>query len=194
MKNHKMRYVYSMTLSFLAVFLFGSVVSADYFSGNRKNGAKPLAYYHSSVADNGYTSHYDAGRAYWNGNSKVNIVKTETNSVVSRPDVYYIGNTSIAGFFGQTIAYTSSGDITTADSYWDYTTVFMYDNTMRAKGSDYSAPTVKYNAAHEIGHSIKMAHVPFPYNSVMVQGWRSVPSAITTYDSEQVDSKWASFP
>lgn len=43
------------------------LVSADYLSGGRKNSAKPFVFYHSSVADFGYTGHYDAGRAYWNG-------------------------------------------------------------------------------------------------------------------------------
>ncbi|MFC9706635.1 hypothetical protein ACFTRD_00585 [Paenibacillus sp. NPDC056933] len=191
MKN---KYLYLMTFSFLAVFLCGSFASADYFSGTRKNGSKPMAYYHSSVADYNYTSHYDAGRTYWNGNSRVNIARTLTNSTVTRPDIYYIGNTATANFYGQIVPYNSSGSTVGPDDYWDYTAVFMYDNTMRATGSGYTSANIRYNAAHEIGHTIKMAHVPIPYNSVMVQGWRAVPGSITTYDSGEVNSKWPSFP
>lgn len=189
MNNYKKKYFYAITFVFVAVFLFGSLVSADYLSGGRKNNAKPLAFYHSSVADAGYTSHYDAGRAYWNGNSKVNIVRTMFNSVTDRPDIYYIGNTSIPNLAGQTVGYTSSGAQTSPDNYWDYTTVYMYDNVMRVT-DPYTSEHVKFNAAHEIGHTIKMAHTSLGFNSVMPQGWRVIPSSITPYDSEQVNSKW----
>ncbi|WP_207205150.1 hypothetical protein [Peribacillus sp. TH16] len=68
-------------------------------------------------------------------------------------------------------------------------TVTMYDNQMRAQ-SNYTASYIRMNAAHEIGHSIKMAHVAKAYNSVMPQGWRAIPSSLTSYDSGEVTKKW----
>lgn len=177
-----------MSISFLLFStVFGSVANADYFSGGRKNDAHPFAYYASSVSNYGYTSYYDAGRAYWNKHSKVNILRTTSTS--GRPDIYYISNTSVTELFGQIIPYNSSGTQVSTSSYWDYTTVFMYDNQLRVS-SKYSASTVKYNAAHEIGHTIKMAHVAAAYNSVMVQGLYNIPSSLTSYDSSQVSAKW----
>lgn len=187
LKNNR----FKLILMSLSILLFssviGSVVNAEYFSGGRKNNASPLAYYASSVSSYGYTSHYDAGRAYWNSHSQVNIAKT--TSTTGRPDIYYIGNSSVSGLLGQIVPYTSTGSQASVSSYWDYTTVFMYDNQMRAS-SKYSASTVKYNAAHEIGHTIKMAHVPIPHNSVMVQGFYNIPSYLTSFDSGEVTAKW----
>lgn len=176
---------------FLTILMFwsiiGEVVNAAYFGGGRKNNASPYAFYHSSVSSYGYTSHYDAGRAYWNSHPRVNIKKTTSTS--GRPDIYYIGNSSVSGLLGQIIPYTSYGSQAGVHSYWDYTTVFMYDNQMKSQSS-YSSSRVRYNAAHEIGHTIKMAHVPIPHNSVMVQGFYNIPSSITSFDYGEVSAKW----
>lgn len=191
MKSLKMRYLKFIIISF-SVLLFSSIIfdgvaNAEILAGGRKNNAKPYAYYHSSVSNYGYTSNYDAGRAYWNSNSRVNIART--TSTLNRPDFYYIGNTSVSGLLGQIIPYNSSGILVGASDYWDYTTVYMYDNQMRAQ-TYYTTSRINYNAAHEIGHTIKMAHVPIPYNSVMVQGWYNIPSSLTSYDSGEVNRKW----
>jgi len=192
MKKIKFGLSQFLIVSLSAVIFFGGVVQADTFNGGRKNNAKPSAFYDTSVSTYGYTSHYDAGRAYWNENSNVNI--TRTFSVLNRPDIYYIDNTAVSGLYGRIYPYNSSGVLVSPDSYWDYTTVFMYDNQMRATGSNFTSSRVKYNAAHEVGHTIKMAHVPIPYNSVMVQGWWNIPASITSYDSGEVNSKWLSLP
>lgn len=176
----------SLTILLISSFA-GSPASADYLGGGRKDNASPRAYYHSSVTSYGYVSHYDAGRAYWNSHLQVNITKTPYTT--SRPDIYYIGNSSVSGLLGQIIPYNSAGSQVGATSYWDYTTVFMYDNQMRAQ-STFNSKYTHYNAAHEIGHTIKMAHVSSPYNSVMVSGWRAIPGYLTTYDSGQVSAKW----
>lgn len=175
-----------MSLLMLESIIFTSVVDAAIFAGSRKNYAKLTVYYHSSVSAYGYTSNYDRGRAYWNAHSKVNITRASIN--INRPDIYYIGNTSVKGLLDRVIPYNSSGIKVSASEYWDYTTVYMYDNQMRAQ-SNYSSSRINYNAAHEIGHTIKKAHVPIPYNSVMVQGWYTIPSSITSFDSSEVNRK-----
>lgn len=170
----------------LASFLSTSA-SADYFSGSRTNNAKPYAWYDASVANYGYTSHYDAGRAYWNSHSKVDIKRSLFYDLSY--DKYYIGNTSTSGLLGRISPKTSSGAEAGVDSFWSYVVVTMYDNQMRAQ-SNYSSSYIRMNAAHEIGHSIKMAHAAKAYNSVMPQGWRPIPSSLTIYDSGEVGKKW----
>lgn len=168
--------------------IFEASVGATAFGGGRKNNGWPKAYYHSSVAANGYTSNYDAGRAYWNQSYIVTIGKT--TSTANRPDIYYIGNTSIPGVIGQFTPYNSLGNPVTVNSYWDYTTVFMYDNQMRAL-SNYTTLRINYNAAHEIGHTVKMAHPSSVlYLSVMAQGWNDLPYSIRPYDLDEVNKKW----
>lgn len=170
---------------FLTVMFKGTEAKADFFGGDRKNGPAPRAFYTSSVSMLGYTANYDAGRAYWNSNSLVNIQKVGN---INRPDLYYIGDTSVPGL-GQVTPYNSAGLVAPLNGYWDYTTVFMYHNQMVAQ-SNYTNSRINYNAAHEIGHTLKMAHVGPPTNSVMVQGWRNIPSTITSYDSGEINRKW----
>lgn len=185
-KNVKL-IVTSLSILLFGLICFSSVVKADFFPGGRKNNAAPYAYYHSTVSGYGYTGNYDAGRSYWNSSSKVNIKKT--NGTIGRPDLYYIGTTSTPGLIGRIIPCNSAGVQVSTGSYWDYATVFMYDNQMKAL-SNYTNSRINYNAAHEIGHTLKMAHVTSPYNSVMVQGWYNIPSSLTNYDSGEINKKW----
>ncbi|MEY9971980.1 hypothetical protein ABH966_002354 [Lysinibacillus sp. RC46] len=152
-----------------------------------KNNAMPNAFYHSSVAAYGYAANYDKARSYWNGSSKVNI--TKTTSSAGRPDIYSVGTTSVSGLLGQAGGYNSSGSAVSLDSNWDYATSIIYDNQMRAQ-SNYTASRINFNAAHEVGHTIKMAHVGIPHDSVMVQGWWEIPSGLTSYDSGEINKKW----
>lgn len=175
-----------IVVTLIGFFIIGGVAEAATFGGGRVNNAKPLAFYHSSVSSYGYTANYDAGRAYWNAHSKVDIRKSTGSSGADR---YYIGNTSVTGLLGVMTPYTLTGTVASVNSNWAYTTVYMYDNTMRSTGSNTNARR-NYNAAHEIGHSIKMAHVPLPTNSVMVQGWRDIPSGLTSFDRGEIDKKW----
>jgi predicted Zn-dependent protease len=191
MKSLKLKHL-TLIIITLSVLLCTSmiaegVIKAAYFSGGRKNNAAPSVFYHSSVSSFGYTSNYNAGIAYWNANSKVNITKTFTS--VHGADVYYIGTTATSGLLGRIVPYDSSGNVASTNSYWDYTNVTMYDNQMRAQ-SNYTSSRINYNAAHEIGHTIKMAHVPIPTNSVMVQGWYNIPASLTSFDSGEINSKW----
>lgn len=176
MKKRKAKYLSTLSFSILALVMFGSIASADYWGGNRKGGPNPSAFYHSSVNQYGYTGAYDAGRGYWNANSKVNITRTPIYNAIDPPDTYYIGNSATPNLWGQIAPTNSSGNLALPDEYWVYVEVTMYDNNMRAAG--HQPANVRYNAAHEIGHTIKMAHVPIPTNSVMVQGWWAIPASI----------------
>lgn len=181
-----------LLIALIAVLTLGTSflstsASADYYSGGRTDNAKPYAWYDASVANYGYTSHYDAGRAYWNSHSNVDIKRALTYS--SSYDRYYIGNTSTSGLLGRTIPKTSTGEDASLGAFWGYVVVTMYDNQMKAE-SNYSSSYIQMNAAHEIGHSIKMAHAASSYNSVMPIGWRPIPSSLTSYDSGEVGTKW----
>lgn len=191
MKSTRLKFLRLIIISF-SVLLFTSIIiestaNAAIWAGDRKNRAKPYAYYHSSVDLYGYKLNYDRGRAYWNANSRVNI--TKTTSIANRPDIYYIGNSAVSGLLGQIIPLNSLGNTVSVTSNWDYVTVFMYSNQMIAH-PNYSVSRVNYNAAHEIGHAIKMAHVPIQNNSVMVQGFYPIPSSLTSFDSGEVNRKW----
>lgn len=81
----------------------------------------------------------------------------------SQPYVYYIGTSHDENLLGQAFYKDSSGNGVSADGYWDHVILYMYDNSMRANSNN-SDSRVKYNAAHEVGHSIKMDHVPIVAN------------------------------
>lgn len=191
MKCLKLKYSKLIIITF-SVLLFTSIISesvakANYFSGGRKNNADYFAYYDSSVSSFGYSSNYDTARSYWNASSVVNI--TRTFSLLYTPDIYYVDNTATSGLLGQVIPYDSSENVVGASSYWDHTHVFIYDNQMEAQ-SPYTTAYINYNASHEVGHTIKMAHTSPPISSVMIQGWYSSPSSLSVYDSGEADLKW----
>ncbi len=191
MKSLFNKYLKLIITSFLLLLVisttFKEETDAAYFAAGRKNNASPYVYYDSSVSSYAYASNFDAARAYWNANSLVNITKTSSTS--TRPDVYYVSTTSKPGYYGQTYVYGTNGMETSTSSYWEYAEVFVFDNQVRANSSNSSA-IKNYNVAHEIGHTIKMAHVPIPYNSVMIQGLYSIPSSITSFDSGELNAKW----
>lgn len=187
-KTSNFRLIFCLfSFSIIIVFFFNAVISADVFSGGRYRDSKPYVYYHSSVSDYGYTSNYNRGRSYWNTHKNVNIQMTPSVAYVK--DTYSIGNTSVSGLLGQIIPYDSNGNVVSPTAYWRYVSVFMYHNQMVLQSNN-STSRVNYNAAHEIGHTIKMAHVPTPYNSVMPQGFIPIPSSLTPYDSSQINIKW----
>ncbi|MDC3413182.1 hypothetical protein NC797_11645 [Aquibacillus sp. 3ASR75-11] len=162
-------------------------VKADYFGGSRSYQAAPYAWYHSSVYSYNYDDNYDAGRGYWNDHFGVNIKKTyDTGTYIDR---YYVGNTSTSGLLGRIQPINGNSEVASVNEYWYRVNVFIYDNQMRAQSS-YNNSHVSMNAAHEIGHSIKMAHASSAYYSVMPQGWRTLPYNITSYDSGEIDAKW----
>lgn len=171
----------------LLLFTFTTSASANYFGGSRTKNAKPVVYYDSSVSKYGYTSNFDAGRAYWNSHSAVNI--TKSTSYKKGMDQYLVANTSVAGLLGEIIPVNSSGIEVSTSASWSYVLVKIYANQMKNL-SNYDSSHISMNAAHEIGHSIKMAHASKAYNSVMPQGWRKLPSSLTSYDKGEVTKKW----
>lgn len=165
---------------------FDTTAEAVIFGGSRTGNSRPTAWYSSSVGSHGYTSNFDKARNYWNAHSKVNITKSSTSA---NSDRYYVSNTSTSGLLGIMTPYTSSGNRADIHGNWNYATVHVFENSMRST-SNYSASRVNYNIAHEIGHSIKMAHASKAYHSVMPQSWITIPSSLTVYDRQEIDRKW----
>jgi hypothetical protein len=165
----------------MLVFLFvlPVVALADIFGGDK---AHPVTYawYDDSVSAYGYTPHYDAGREYWNGITDYAHVYSNKGDYVDGHDKYYIGHSNpdpdVVGqmtpfyitWYGEHLEAWDNDD-------WDYCVVTMYHENMEYILS-YSAGTVKYNAAHEIGHSLKLAHPTHDANTVLEQGFnQSLP-------------------
>lgn len=64
--------------------------------------------------------------------------------------------------------------------------------------SPYNQTYVSRNAAHEIGHSIKMDHELASTDTVMSRGWKPIPGGsgnitITTYDKNNAYAKWKNY-
>lgn len=176
-----------MVCTFLIFIVPFSGVEASTYPGGRNRGASPQAYYTDSVAQFGYTANYDRGRAYWNTHPRVNIQRTFNLS--TQPDRYFVSATFQAGLLGRIFPYGRNGNQVGSGEYWQYVSVYMYANQMRGQ-SNYQSSAVSYNAAHEIGHTIKLGHQPLLVDSVMAQGFRPIPSSLTNPDRTSVNRKW----
>lgn len=195
-------------------------VSANYWDGGRTNGVKGSVWYSDSVASYGYTGHFDKGRAYWNATPEVNLWRNPTRLRYS--DAYYVSswkegnhagsNSYIYGFangyqywYGTDMNYSVGNNV-----YWDFALVRIYHGAMNTDGAE---PKLNYYerikvAAHEIGHSIKIAHPDDKSGkepvldknmfSIMNQGRLEIMKpgtpyeSITTYDKQTVTKKWGS--
>lgn len=195
--NQKVVFLLLLTSIFLSFIPF-TQAHATTLSGTRLNtGANFTAWYDASVINLGYQGDMDKGRAYWN-NSAANVyIDKNTGSYGGDQDKYFVGNTTINGLLGQTNYYLQSVggtyQVSTGEDF-NYCTVVLYDNSMKGhiKDGTFDAAHASYNAAHEIGHSIKMDHpntVSSP-SSVMWQGWNAIPAYITTYDENDAVAKW----
>lgn len=191
---------------FLKSLLIGLTVSvplqsaiADSFLGNRRDLGNVRVYHDASVANLGYTAIFDDARIGWNSvSSKVVVIKSDT--LVSGYDRYFVGDTATAGLLGRTIPYKKDavGAIVTAgvDDLWDRCTISVYDNQMDSQ----SMTNVQRssNSAHEIGHSLKLAHpgggtkrvapVPAGSQSLMNQGIQGFGPQ--KYDKDELIFKW----
>lgn len=192
--------------TFLAIFfIFSSIASANYFNNTRKGNGFHYAWYDPSVAQYGYTTHFNDGRNYWNQSPEIGIGLS--NTYKKWDDKYIIANSSVAGLYGQIYVakyvidssgtYATYGQDEWKDDYWDFCNVIMYDNTMKFT-ENWTRSYVSYNAVHEIGHSIMMAHESLSNDSVMRQGWRVIPGGsgnikITDYDKTDVYNKWKNY-
>jgi len=187
--SSKKKLLSMVAASLVTVFLFASISFADFFSGGRSS-AVFYAYYDSSVTSYGYTSHYDAARANWNGISQ-EVAINKTSSPSGTPDKYYVGTTTTPGLLGRTIPYKASGGTyvpASTSEQWAYCTVSIYHNTMSDNNMNHSQ--IVSNATHELGHTLSLAHPTSFQISVMNQGIQSIGP--TTYDKNQLKAKWES--
>jgi len=181
-------------------FAYDANSKADrYFGGNLTAGINRPAWYHSSVASYGYTSHFDSARAYWNNNTPVNIWKWDQAN--NSTDRYYVGTTyqgagnlNITGAQGAYKVVNGVAVSATNNENWNYSTVTIYHNAMASK--NYDRGKANATAAHEVGHSIKFAHTPLNWlgqeyvDSVMRSDDYSMKAITTSYDLDTVHQKW----
>jgi hypothetical protein len=196
----KMVKVILNSLVFTSIIVFmvhTSETNANTFPEDRNGLGTHTAWYHSSVADYGYTYHFDAARSYWNNNSANVYISKNSGSHKKYQDRYYVGNTEVKDLIGLAAYYQytwfSSENVASSD-YWDYCEIIIYENNMRSS-SNYSSNAVKMNIAHEIGHTLKIAHAPsyygsYYYESVMNKGFFPIYSSTTDYDRQELYFKW----
>jgi hypothetical protein len=201
MLRFKSKIILSLTFV-IALLTFSSQALANYWNGSRSAGGNINAYYDSSVASYGYGPHYDQARANWNavGNSKVSFAKASSTSGYNNLDKYYVGTTSSTTTTGETIHYTNHWYGTSAETNWnnnyDFTTVVIYDNNLKA--FNYTYTMIVATASHELGHSVGLAHtgtsegnvtaLPSGQYSIMTQGNKDY--GIQTYDVGELKKKF----
>jgi hypothetical protein len=204
MLKGKIKKVIAASLIALAsLSIFSSSASADTLSGTVKDGVNRPIWYSPSVVSYGYTGTYDIGRAYWNADTKANLWRWD--KVNNSTDRYYIG-TSDGGNLDTTGKITpykvsSTGVATLAETYdnWNFSVVTLYHDAFQKKrwhGLVYramDADEIRKTAAHEVGHTLKMAHntTMTSLDTVMRQGIYDIPSTkIRTYDKNEFVKKW----
>ncbi|WP_084065327.1 hypothetical protein [Paenibacillus stellifer] len=169
---------------FLLFLIFDQTSSALWYSGGRSS-AFFNAYYDSSVSSYGYTSAFDTARTRWNEvSSSVEVGKTTSSSGL--PDKYFVGVTSNPAVIGTHVPYNAYGQVVDNNSLWAFSTVAIYDNTMKL--NQMTSTQISSNATHEVGHSLSQDHTTTSASSVMKQGIQSV--GVTTYDAMSLISKW----
>lgn len=185
-------------------------------NGRYGSGGRIAAYYEGSVSNYfpsgvNYTNVYDSARAQWSGISS-NVAVNKTSSTLNTPDKYYVGTTATPFLFGRitTFYYDYYGNLVQSDpqnitsedtnSNWVKTHVSLYDNQM----NNYGLTTTQrvYVATHEIGHTLKLAHLddtltctqtPLPSGerSVMQSGDGNVLNwGVQPYDKRELKAKW----
>jgi hypothetical protein len=190
--------LYALLVSTIIIFMLHiSETNAASFQGSRNGSGMHTAWYDSSIASYGYTSHFDAARSYWNYSSSNVYISKNSGTHKKYQDRYYVGNTEVKNLIGLAAFYQYtwySSKSVEADEYWDYCEIIIYENNMRSS-SNYSDSSVKMNIAHEIGHTLKLAHAPTYYGvpyyeSVMNTGFFPIYSPTTDYDIQSLTNKW----
>jgi hypothetical protein len=187
-------------LLFSAIIFFiihTNATNATTFNGSRNGSGTHTAWYDSSISAYGYTYHFDSARSYWNYNSSNVYIGKNSGTHQKYQDRYYVGNSEVANLIGTAIFYQYtwySYTQVSANEYWDFCELIIYDNNMK-KSSNYSSSAVKMNIAHEIGHTLKMDHAPTYYganyyDTVMNQGFYPIYSSTTNYDKQELYDKW----
>jgi len=202
-KSNIKKVIATSLIALTSLTFISSAASAETFTGTIKDGVNRPVWYSSSVGSYGYTGTFDIGRAYWNVDTKANLWKWD--QVNNSTDRYYIG-TSDGGdldTLGKTTPYkiTSTGAAVLADpnETWNFSVVTLYHDAFQKKrwhGLTYramDADEIRKTSAHEVGHSLKMAHnvTMTSLDTVMRQGIYDIPSTkITTYDKNEFVKKW----
>ncbi|WP_144941340.1 hypothetical protein [Paenibacillus sp. 32O-W] len=179
------KYLSVTVVSIFVVVLFSQIAFADIWGGNKYWNGITIVEYDDSVANYGYTEHYDEAMENWrNISSQVTLQKASHQYA----DRYYVGNTDDATLLGVVIPYTISGKKLGYESNWSagYATAIIYDNTMNSYNMTYAQKVS--NATHELGHTLKLAHPSSTQVSVMNQGIQSIGP--TTYDKNELKRKW----
>ncbi len=190
-----MKKFFTISTFIMSMFLFFNVstAKADTFGGGRSNSNRNImVYLDSSVANSSYyNSIYSYARSYWSntGTSFSGFLVASSNSPTS--DEYCVSTTATSGLLGRTYPYkrvNGSSVTATNNEYWEWCKIFIYSNQMDAYSM--TDDQRRSNAAHEIGHSLKLAHTTANTSSVMLQGIQSIQP--TSYDIGQLRSKWNS--
>jgi hypothetical protein len=187
-------------IGLICLTVFPLSVSATYHSGGRSS-ATFSAYYDSSVASYGYTSHYDDGRNNWNALFVPGVAITKTVNNFSTADEYYVGTSSSVGQLGHAAYYKRILGVvvpaSTSDT-WEYSVLSLYHNNVStattgsggtSKPGLTRAEIVSSVTTHEIGHSLALAHSPTGVSSVMTANdITNFPP--TSYDKSEIEAKW----
>lgn len=170
-----------------------TTIYATTFNHIHEGGGKFSAYYDSSIASYGYTSHFDFARNSWAGISP-NVAISKSSSRGSGIDEYYVGTSGTPHNYGLSLPYRGVFGkgirVSPTTSNWTYSVISVYDNNLQADGLKNST-NIRHTTTHELGHSLGLAHTADTSNqalSVMTEGSladRSIntPSA---YDKNQL--------
>lgn len=188
---NRKRYAFILSLSISIISIIPSQANANIFiSGGRLNGYQD-AYFDWSVASYGYTSYLDDGIRAWNGITPKVLIGW-TNTTTNYPDKYFVGDTDTANVCGMTIPFKKvANDIVRAEPYenWLYSNISIYDNTIKKK--NLSSNHIRYGvAAHEVGHSLALAHNTSTNKSIMTEVITLNDFPPTQYDKSELISKW----
>ena len=142
-------------------------MDANYFNGKRKSSTGGYdesrivinVRHDVSVANHEYTNILNIARESWN----LITVVINVNAPISfngLQDTYFVGTSWEPGEFGLTRGYVEIGGelyfSSNASNNWHHCTISIYNNQLDAANATYEEQLA--NAAHEVGHSLKMAH------------------------------------
>lgn len=193
----KRRFIKILSASIAISLLFGTTVFADYFGGTRYiNANNEVRYYYSpSIINYHYDGDISSASVSWNNasNSKqIRVTIWESLSNGPNIDEYYISSTDDINELGLTDPYKKDfwGNNVACgiNDNWSFCRVYFYDNNILRWGPDQRLRTI----THEMGHSLKLAHPSSSVtsDSVMWQSRHGGSMTPTTYDANQLYSKW----
>ncbi|WP_187644965.1 matrixin family metalloprotease [Paenibacillus terrae] len=150
-----------MIISFICfLVVFVPSANATTFGHIHSQGGKFGAYYDSSIASYGYTSHFDFARNAWAGISP-NVAISKSNTKGYGIDEYYVGTSSTPHLYGLFTPYNNvfgaGVPVDPSNSNWVYSVISVYDNNLNTDGYKNST-NIRHTTTHEVGHSLGLAH------------------------------------